>query len=291
MNKVSISVAIVTWNRKDELLRAIESVFKQTYLPLEIIIVDNLSDYCVETALSNQINNSKIPIKVIRMHENVGCPIARNLAFENCKGDYIYALDDDGWLDENALEEAINIYHKHKEQRIAIVASIVICPLSGDVLTNKTNGTEQHNIFSAGAALYSKKILSDIGYFPDYFRQMEESHFAMKAYAKKIKIYRTKNSIMYHDKSDKGRVKYIEVMNNYLNEIRNIKELLSFHSAFILFIYKSYAHLKSYIKSEEIKKFPSDFIRGLSILLFYKNKSKSIMTLKEYIKFKKGVLI
>ena len=38
-----VSIAIITWNRSNEVLRAIESVYKQSYRPIEIVVADSAS--------------------------------------------------------------------------------------------------------------------------------------------------------------------------------------------------------------------------------------------------------
>ena len=38
-----VSITIVTWNRREDVLRAIESCYNQTYKNIEIVIVDNAS--------------------------------------------------------------------------------------------------------------------------------------------------------------------------------------------------------------------------------------------------------
>ena len=41
MNNPLVSVIIVTWNRKDDMVETLESLQKQTYQNLEVVIVDN----------------------------------------------------------------------------------------------------------------------------------------------------------------------------------------------------------------------------------------------------------
>ncbi|SVC37825.1 uncharacterized protein METZ01_LOCUS290679, partial [marine metagenome] len=49
MNNPLVSVIIVTWNRKNDILETLESLQSQTYSNLEIVIVDNgSSDGTVE---------------------------------------------------------------------------------------------------------------------------------------------------------------------------------------------------------------------------------------------------
>ena len=38
-----VSIAILTWNRRRHVLKAIESIFQQPYRPIEVIVVDSAS--------------------------------------------------------------------------------------------------------------------------------------------------------------------------------------------------------------------------------------------------------
>ncbi|GAG23388.1 unnamed protein product, partial [marine sediment metagenome] len=49
-----VSIQIVTWNRKKELVRAIESTLNQTYPNVEIVVVDNASTDGTAQAIAQQ---------------------------------------------------------------------------------------------------------------------------------------------------------------------------------------------------------------------------------------------
>ena len=71
-----VSVIIPTFNRLNKLIKAIDSVQKQTYKNYEIIVVDNFSvDGTVEYL--NKLNDDKI-VK-INIHNNGNIAKSRNL--------------------------------------------------------------------------------------------------------------------------------------------------------------------------------------------------------------------
>lgn len=104
----SISVIIPFYNSVDTIERAIVSVFNQTLLPLEIIIVDDKSlfeskIYAMEI-VEKYKNKKIIDIKFFSLEKNVGAGEARNYGWSKASGDLIAFLDsDDSWLD-NKLE-------------------------------------------------------------------------------------------------------------------------------------------------------------------------------------------
>lgn len=89
-----ISVIIPTFNRGRKLLKAIESVIKQTYRDIEIIVVDDGSTDDTRMVI-NEISDSRIKYFY---QSNQGACAARNFGILNARGEYIAFQDsDDEW--------------------------------------------------------------------------------------------------------------------------------------------------------------------------------------------------
>lgn len=113
---VTFSVIVTTYNRASCLLRALNSIQRQTYTDYELLIVDDGSTDETEEILQQdtwQDNGTTFSkIKVISLIENYGVAVARNTALANATGKLIAFLDsDDEWRDDylkvmaQALEE------------------------------------------------------------------------------------------------------------------------------------------------------------------------------------------
>ena len=97
MRKPLVSVVIPTYNRADTIIRSIESVIKQTYKNIEIIVVDDASKDNTETVLQKYISLSNF--KYIKLTNNVGGAEARNIGINKSNGKYIAFQDsDDEWM-------------------------------------------------------------------------------------------------------------------------------------------------------------------------------------------------
>jgi len=97
-----ISVIVPIYNVQDYVDACVESIRKQTYKNLEIILVDDGStdasgEICDKYA---ELDNR---IKVIHK-ENGGLSDARNAALDICTGDYIGFVDGDDTIDEDMYE-------------------------------------------------------------------------------------------------------------------------------------------------------------------------------------------
>lgn len=101
---MKVSVVIPTYNRVSLLVKAIESVIKQTYPAFEILICDDGStDNSKELVLRF---DSQI-VKWIDCGKNGRPAIPRNIGIKQAKGDWVAFLDsDDEWL-PNKLEHQI----------------------------------------------------------------------------------------------------------------------------------------------------------------------------------------
>jgi glycosyltransferase involved in cell wall biosynthesis len=104
---VDISVVIPTYNRYTLLKRALESVYIQSSLPKEVIVVDDGSDDA-----THKIQNEFPQIQYI-YQENRGVSAARNTGLKNASCEWIAFLDsDDLWHQEKlAKHQAYHTLH------------------------------------------------------------------------------------------------------------------------------------------------------------------------------------
>ena len=106
-NQALISVIIPVYNVEEYLRECVDSVLCQTYGNFEIILVDDGS-----TDSSGQICDEYLEKdeRVTVIHQkNGGLSVARNAGLSETNGDYIYFLDSDDYISENAIETLLKI--------------------------------------------------------------------------------------------------------------------------------------------------------------------------------------
>lgn len=114
-----VSVIIPTYNRKNSIIYAIESVLNQTYTNLELIVVDDGSTDGTQNILE-QIKDKRFRYVY---QKNSGACVARNRGIDLAQGEYIAFHDsDDTWL-PNKLEKQMKIFEKYN-------VDIVFCKLN-----------------------------------------------------------------------------------------------------------------------------------------------------------------
>lgn len=123
-----VSVIIPTYARNDMLSRAINSVCKQTYSNVEILVIDDNdadSEYRKKTEEVMMEYKDNERIRYIRNDKNLGGAKARNVGIKKAKGDFIAFLDDDDeYLPEN-IEKKINVFKQSTNTKLALVYSYV----------------------------------------------------------------------------------------------------------------------------------------------------------------------
>lgn len=101
-----VSVIVRTCNRPNILKVALDSILKQTYLNIEVIVVEdgiNESEEMLRKAYG------ELRIKYLCTKKKMGRSKAGNLALANASGKYFNFLDDDDVLYPNHIEELVRV--------------------------------------------------------------------------------------------------------------------------------------------------------------------------------------
>ena len=100
-----ISIIIPVYNSESTLERCLNSIVRQTYNDLEVIVIDDGSkDESLK--IINSFNSRIDNLKIIKQ-DNSGVSVARNNGIQSAKGEYVLFLDSDDFLDDHCCEKAI----------------------------------------------------------------------------------------------------------------------------------------------------------------------------------------
>lgn len=121
MSKSLISIIIPVYNRHEIFWRVLDSVIKQTYRPIEVIVVDDGSKNRVQSSSKNFISRQvecevqeKASIIFLRQ-ENKGAPAARNQGFRESRGEFVIFWDADIMAEPKVLASLCQALDKHPE--------------------------------------------------------------------------------------------------------------------------------------------------------------------------------
>lgn len=109
-NSPKISVIVPVYNSEQYLPKCIDSILAQTFSDFELILVndgskDGSGDICDEYAQKD---------KRVRVYhkENGGVSSARNLGLDNAKGEWVYFVDSDDWIDPDCFRTVSDYFEK-----------------------------------------------------------------------------------------------------------------------------------------------------------------------------------
>ncbi len=188
-DKFSISVIIPVYNGEAYLAEAVESIHRQSYEPIEIIIVDDGSTDKTGQIAKNIKGNVNYVYQI-----NKGPAKARNSGLEYARGDLIAFLDVDDLWPENKLQVQ--------------VAKLLSAPhldiIMGRIKFIKLPGATGRDVneplidVHLGAGLYRKSVFDKVGKFDETLRFSEDRDWFFRALEMKVSmIVLQENTLLY----------------------------------------------------------------------------------------------
>lgn len=171
VNKPKISVIVPAYNVEKYIERAVDSILAQSYSNYEIIIVEDCSTDNTYHILSKY--KSYRSINIIRHQENKGLGPARNTGLENAKGDYIFFIDSDDWIEADTLEKLYEIAKKENAEIVACGAKRVFEDGTSNVFYSKSIRTIGG---TAALEMMPDYTIADVAWNKLYKRELIERH-------------------------------------------------------------------------------------------------------------------
>lgn len=198
---MKITAIVTTYNRKYEARRALDSIYSQTVIPDEIILVDDLSTDGTKEYLDSF---SFINLKYICLPEHKGAGAARNEGIRQATGDYIAFLDSDNEWHQDKIECFRKVLAEHEDSKDIIFSDYIRhCSNWANVEPSKVCevGKEQIGFFipgiiDASAAMYRKALLEEVGMFSESMVTNIDWELLLRAYKKRdISVCKTEKTL------------------------------------------------------------------------------------------------
>ncbi len=127
MTAPRISICIPAYKKPEYVVRAIQSILKQTYKEVEIVISDDSPNEDIKIAIQPYI--SELDIKYYHNQPALKSPMNWNNALDKATGDFVMLLHQDDWLhDTKALEIYIETFKGHPEAGFVFCKNTAIQP-------------------------------------------------------------------------------------------------------------------------------------------------------------------
>jgi GT2 family glycosyltransferase len=225
------SVIILSWNRKDDTLAAIQSVFLQNNCTdsLECVVVDQgSSDGSVEEIEKFKDQNSNYNINLIKLQRNLGVPGGRNVGIQHATGEILVILDNDAELDKDALK--IIKEKLDKDPSIGVLSFLSINyftrkpDLSAWVYPTRTLAKIDEEFegltYCGGGHAIRASVFKEVGHYDDIlFFSNEEEDLSFRIIERGHKIVYTPKIKIYHKVSPTNKFSW--GTNRYYFFVRN----------------------------------------------------------------------
>jgi GT2 family glycosyltransferase len=236
----TVAVLIATRNRADDVRAALESVFRQTRLPDQIVVLDDASDVKLAGTLSDLAYSEDIVW--VRSESPSGVSGARNKLTAASSSDVLIYLDDDAvFLNDDAIELTLDLMKAHPET--GIVAFRIETPELPDTdlqVPFRQSVAGRHGVsdqpaevsYYVGAAHAIKREVFDIcGLYPVEFiyghEELDLSYRALNAgfgirYEPTVKVAHYTRPSVIDDRGRRSGELYFSVRNRVWFAYRNL---------------------------------------------------------------------
>lgn len=111
--KETISVIVPVYNMEVFLPQCLDSILKQTYQDLEVIVVDDASADATMDVI-RRYRELDPRVRVIRKNSNEGVSFARNDGLNAATGDYLLFVDGDDWIEPDTCARAMECIRRER---------------------------------------------------------------------------------------------------------------------------------------------------------------------------------
>ena len=179
-----ISIVLPTYNGSRYIQYAVDSILKQTYTDIELIIVDDCSTDDTGAIVDEMAKKSK-RIRIIHNEINKKLPASLNIGFENAHGDYFTWTSDDNLYKSNALEIMLRSLKENPDTDIVYAMYDKIDSEGNLIAASASQGNKEKNNYIhnwVGACfLYKREVHTQLHGYDENLFLVEDYDFWLRA--------------------------------------------------------------------------------------------------------------
>ena len=243
-----VSLVVINYNGRDFIVDCLGALERQLFKNFEIVLIDNGSSNGSLIEIQKLLNESLITplVKMLSLEKNIGFAGGILEGLKHATGEYIALLNNDTEPDKEWLGEQVEAMDNSPDVGICASKLIVygtdIIDSAGDGFSAALRGfkrgegeksflyNKREYVFGAcaGAALYRRKMIEEIGFFDeDFFLIHEDTDLNFRAQLYGWKVLYVPTAIVYHKvRSSIGKRSpnaiYYTLRNSELVRMKNI---------------------------------------------------------------------
>ena len=171
--KPFISVVIPTWNRYEEVIRAIKSINVDDYDNVEIIVCDNDSKAEISEKLENYCSK-KVGLKFYKNQSNIGMTPNWNQAIKYASGTWISLLCSDDEFESDGFERAHRLLKTLNEPCLVVQNPTLE---SSKVLKAGKEAAKKINLPIASGNFLHEDCVKNCGYFDERLKYSPDAEY------------------------------------------------------------------------------------------------------------------
>lgn len=214
-----VSVVVATYNRKDDLVEALESVFAQTYDPVEVVVVSNATDGTSDL-FDDGARYDRPGVRYVHDEGRMGVAEARNVGYRHAEGEIYVTIDDDAvFTDTDALATVAEAFAERPE--LGALAFRSVDYETGETPTaefpHRNNDLpfdepfETTYFIGVGNALRAS-ALDEVGLYPDFRYSGEELDLSFRLLDGGYRIWYCPDVVVRHKRVQSGRFADTQVL-------------------------------------------------------------------------------
>lgn len=208
-----VTVVVPTYDRRELLERALNSVRDQTILPTGVIVVDDASPNPVEPFVTDRYDN--LTVEVVRHEENRGAAAARNTGVKTADTEYVAFLDSDDYWDERKLEAQLDVFDAREVglvycDQYVVEPDGVIKP-SGKTLPEEEVWTSLLDGWTApntSTLIFDRETFLDLDGFDTSLNSCQDHDLWMRLAREGIQVGVVKEPLSYFARDADDRISY-----------------------------------------------------------------------------------
>lgn len=230
-DNITISVIIPAYNSATYLSDCIHSVLRQSIRDIELILIDDAShDSTVEMACSI-LGTSDIDYQILIKPRNRGVSHSRNVGMRAARGSYLFFLDSDDLISEQALEILLNGYQKDCLPVLPVVRFTDINKLPKTTQVNDTSPYASYKMiceFDHGYAwglLVEKSLVLANGLFFDETLSYREDNAWLASYLPYFPAVHRVSEALYAYRITPHSLSYSDPVEGTIRACRSVNHL------------------------------------------------------------------
>lgn len=215
-----VTIVIVNWNRRNDIVRLLDSIAAIAYVLLKIVVVDNASTDGSVAAIKAHPLDVILIENIVNLGGTGGFNTGVRYALNNLEQDYIWLLDNDAMVAPGALSALVEVMEQ--DHSIAIAGSKILNAHDPSYIVETGARIDWHtasvlpvnrNVVNAGndpalfdveyvaicSAIFRVSALKQIGLMDErYFLLWDDMDWGVSFYQAGYRVVAVNNSVIYH---------------------------------------------------------------------------------------------